>query len=300
MSATAVETSSPTPRRPWLAGLLSLFGGGPLGQIYVGRLRRSLCLWIVGGCLLPTLAFSAVALPIGRWGLVVLVFCAAAFPVCLAVDAFLLAKRNREALPKRYQRWWSYILFFGLFCLGNNAIVHLDRSLISETFIIPTRGMIPTILPGERIFVDRLWFSRRHIRRGDVVVFRSEGPGSPLFVQRVVGLPGEKIEIRNERLLINGAQWDDPHAVFSGPVPSFRALVDFGPARIPAGCYFLLGDNRRMSADSRTRGPIPTSDLCGVVRLIFWSHERTFPDPNDTTHYEWGPFHWDRLGRRLD
>jgi len=230
----------------------------------------------------------------------VLFLCVVAVPVYFAVDAFLLAKRNRFPSRKGYQRWWAYVLFFVLFCLGNNAVAHLVRSFIGEAFIVPTRGMSPTILPGERILVDRLWYSRDHVHRGDVVVFRSEGPGSPLFVQRVVGLPGDEIEIRNERVFINKAEWDDPHAVFTGPPPSFEAMVDYGPARIPAECYFLLGDNRRMSKDSRMIGPIPRSDLYGVARFVYWSRERTFPNPDDTTHHAPGAFHWDRLGLRLD
>ena len=300
LPSSATETPSFKPRRPWLAGILSLLGGGPLGQIYVGRMRRSLLLWLVGECVFPVLAFATISLPIQRPGLILLSLCVVAVPVYFAVDAFLLARRDRFLRPKRYQRWWAYVLFFALFCVGNNAVAHLVRAFVGEAFIVPTRGMSPTILPGERILVDRLWYSRERVQRGDVVVFRSEGPGSPLFVQRVAGLPGDEIEIKNERVFVNGVQWDDPRAVFSGPLPPFREMVDYGPAKMPANSYFLLGDNRRLSKDSRMIGAIPTSDLYGVARFIYWSRERTFPNPDDTTHYAPGPFHWDRLGLRLD
>ncbi len=295
-----METLSTKPRRPWLAAILSLFGGGPLGQVYVGRMRRSLLLWLAGECLLLILAFCTISLPIERFGLMVLSLGVVGLPVYFAVDAFLLAKRNRNAPRKRYQRWWVYLLVFVVFCLGNNAAAHLFRSFVGEAFVVPTRGMSPTILPGERILVDRLWYNRGHVHRNDVVVFRSEGPNSPLFVQRVVGLPGDEIEIKNERVFINGAQWDDPHANFTGPLPPFVAMVDYGPTKVPADCCFLLGDNRRLSKDSRMMGSIPLSDVYGVARFIYWPRERTFPDPHDTTHYVPGAFHWDRLGLRLD
>jgi len=295
------ETPASKPRRAWLAGVLSLLGAGPLGQVYVGRLRRSLLLWIAGACILPPIvAFVAISLPIERPGLILLSLCVVAVPIYFAVDAFLLAKRDRFPPRKRYQRWWGYVLFFVLFCLGNNAVAHLVRSFVGEAFIIPTRGMSPTILPGERILVDRLWYGRAHVHRGDIVIFRSEGPDSPLFVQRVAGLPGDEIEIRNEIVFVNGAQWGHPHAVHVGPVPPFGTMVDYGPAKVPAECYFLLGDNRRSSKDSRMIGPIPISDVYGVARFIYWSRERTFPNPDNTTHYLPGPFHWDRLGLRLD
>jgi signal peptidase I len=300
MDAHVMETSSSNPRRPWLAGILSLLGGGPLGQVYVGRLRRSLCLWLVGGCLLPLLAFCTVSLPIGPFGLIWLSLCVVAFPIYLAADAFFLARQNRHALLKRYQRWWVYVLFLVVFGLANNAVAHFARSFVAEAFVVPTRGMSPTIQPGDRFVMDKLWFNRNRIHRSDVVVFRSEGPGSPLFVRRVAGLPGDEIDIRNERVFVNGAEWDDPHAVFEGPLPLFEALINYGPVKVPADCCFLLGDNRRMSKDSRMVGPIPMSDLYGAARVIYWSQQRRFPDPNDTTRYELGPIHWERFGLRLD
>lgn len=297
--SSTMETPSVKPRRPWLAGLLSLLGG-PLGQIYVGRMRRSLLLWLVGACIFPILVFTTISVPIPRPGLIGLFVCAAAVPMCFAVDAFLLARRDRFLPVKRYQRWWVYVFFFALFCGGNNAVAHFVRAYVCEAFLVPTRGMSPTILPGECILVDKLWYHCDRIRRGDVVVFRSEGPGSPMFMQRVAGLPGDEIEIKSERVFVNGAPWDDPHAVFTGPLPPFKEMVDYGPAQVPADRVFLLGDNRRLSKDSRMRGPIPLSDLCGVARFIYWSRERSFPNPEDTTQFAPGPFHWDRVGRRLD
>jgi signal peptidase I len=300
LPSSATETPSFRPRRPWLAAVLSLIGSGPLGQVYVGRLKRSILLWLVGACVFPVLALVTICLPIGRLGLIALSLCVFAVPIGFAVDAFLLAKRNRLSPPKRYQRWWAYLLVFAIFCLGNNAVAHLFRSFIGEAFIVPTRGMAPTILPGERILVDKLRCGPAHLRRGDVVLFRSEGQGSLLFAQRLVGLPGDEIQIKNERVFINGAEWNDPHAVFSGPVPPFGPIVDYGPTKVPADCYFFLGDNRRRSKDSRVLGPIPVSDVHGVARFIYWSRERTFPNPDDTTRYVPGPFHWDRVGLRLD
>jgi signal peptidase I len=241
-----------------------------------------------------------VGLPIGRFGLVLLFLCTLAFPVYLAVDAFLLARRNEHVSLKGYQRWWVYVLFVIAFSLGNTAVAHFVRSFVAEAFVVPTRGMSPTIQPGDRILADKLWFDRIRIHRNDVVLFRSEGPDAPLFFRRVVGLPGDEIEIKNERVFINGKKWDDPQGVFNGPLPSFRDMVNHGPVKIPSDRCFLLGDNRRMSKDSRMTGPIPLSDICGVARLIYWSRERMFPNPNDTTHYELGPIHWDRIGLRLD
>jgi signal peptidase I len=293
-----MEATFSKPRRPWIAALLSLLIG-TLGQIYAGRLRRSLCLWLLGGCLFSVLAVCTITLPIGRFGLALLALCVLVIPAYFVADAFLLARRNRFAPLKRYQRWWFYVLFFFVFVLANSAVAHFIRSFIGEAFVVPTRGMSPTIQPGDRFMVDKLWCKPERIRRNDVVVFRSEGPRSPLFVRRIVGLPGDEIEIKNERVFVNGKEWDDQHAVFNGPLPCVD-MVNHKPIKVPSDCFFVLGDNRRMSKDSRLMGAIPMSDLYGIARFIYWSHEREFPDPHDTTHYVLGPIHWDRMGLRLD
>jgi signal peptidase I len=297
-SPSSAPKSSFKPRRPWLALLLSL-SGGPLGQIYVGRLRRSLFLWFLSMCVLAVLIFCIISLPIGRIGLYLLCLFALAIPVFFAIDAFSLAKRNPNGPLKRYQRWYFYILFYVVLYFGNIAAALLVRSYIAEAFVVPTRGMSPTIQPGDRLLVD-IWNRHTPIRRDDIVVFRSKGPGSPLFVQRVIGLPGDEIEVRNERVLINGVEWEDRHAVFDAPLPDCKEIVNYGPVKVPSDSCFLLGDNRRRSMDGRLRGPVPLSDIYGLARWIYWSRERKFPNPNDTSHYVLGPIYWNRLGLRLD
>lgn len=291
---------APKPRRPWLAALLSLLGNGPVGQIYAGRLRRSLVLWLLMISMFLTVTVVATVLPIGRFGLLLLAIAILAAPFALAADAFLLARRNRLAPPKRYQRWWVYILFLAFFCFGSKVAAELFRSFVGEAFCVYSRAMSPTILPGERILVDKLPHSRRHIHRGSIVAYRTPDPDPQIFIHRVAALPGDLVEIKNERLFVNGLPADDPHAVFTGPFPPAPQVVNFGPLKIPDDCCFLLGDNRRISLDSRLIGPIPLSRIYGVARFIYWSRELTFPDPHDTKHTVPGPFHWNRLGQRLD
>ena len=104
-----MESTIEKTRRPWLAALLSLLEC-PLGQVYSGRFRRSVVLWIIRGLLVLILAFSLISLPLGRFGFGLLLLCWLAFPFYLAVDAFLLAKRHRVASLKPYQKWWIYLL----------------------------------------------------------------------------------------------------------------------------------------------------------------------------------------------
>lgn len=288
------------PRRARLAALLSLLGG-PLGQVYSGHFGRGVLLWLIGATLFPILWFLAVFLPLGgRTLLLLLLLSALAFPVVLAVDAFLLARRDPGGPLKRYQRWWIYILLFLAFFVANRAVAYAIRSLVAESVVVPARAMSPAIQAGDCVLVDKCCSSADRLRRGDIVAFVSGSPGSSLFVMRVAGLPGETIEIRNECVLINGIEWDDDSAVFKGPLTSQVDFANFGPLKIPSDHFFVLGDNRRVSKDSRLLGPVSFADFHGKVRMIYWSQARVFPDPGDTSHDLPGPIRWDRMGTRLD
>ena len=294
-----METTFTKPRRAWLAALLSLLGG-PLGQVYTGHFGRGVLLWLIGTFLLPILWFLTVFLPLGRVGLMLLLLCALAFPIYLAVDAFLLARRNSGGPLKRYQRWWVYMLLFLVCVVANNAVAYAVRSFVAESLVVPARAMSPAIQAGDCVLVDKCCSIADRLRRGDIVAFCSGVPDAPLSVMRVAGLPGETIEIRNERVLVNGIEWDDDSAVFEGSLTSQVDLANFGPLEIPSDCFFVLGDNRRVSKDSRLLGPVPFADFHGKVRMIYWSQPRVFPDPRDTSHYLPGPIRWDRMGTRLD
>lgn len=294
-----METAIIKTRRPWLAALLSLLGH-PVGQIYAGRFRRAIVLWVVGSLLLPLLTLSFIALPTGRLGMGVLLLCVVSFPFYLAIDAFLLATRNRHVPLKHYQRWWIYVLALGAFAAASSGVAYTVRSFLAEAFVVPTRSMSPTIQPGDRVLVDKLWYATQSVERNDVVVFHSEGPDSPLFVMRVVGLPGDTIELSDEQVILNGSLWDDQYAAIDHDLRLSPELANYAPITIPADSFFVLGDNRRRSMDSRILGPIPLADLHGKARMIYWSHERRFPDPWNTSQYESGPIRWERIGTRLD
>jgi signal peptidase I len=142
--------------------------------------------------------------------------------------------------------------------------------------------MNDTLVAGDRVFAipfpDQVLFGERHPARGDVVVFRFPKDRSVLFLQRIVGLPGETCEIRRGTVLVNGMPLDEPY-VRPGGEPE-----NWGPRRVPAGSYFVLGDHRNASNDSRNWGVVPQEDVVGRVAVILW------PSGGG----------WSRFGRRLD
>ncbi|MBP1761614.1 MAG: Signal peptidase [Firmicutes bacterium] len=140
------------------------------------------------------------------------------------------------------------------------------RTWVIEGRIVPTGSMLPTIQLQDRLMVNKLIYHFRDPRRGEVVVFR---PPDALhakddYVKRVVGLPGDKIEIRNGQLYIDDQTQDEPYIAES-------MEYNFGPVVVPKNSYFMMGDNRNHSFDSHQWGVWLTRDhLIGKAFVIYW------------------------------
>jgi signal peptidase I len=216
---------------------------------------------------------------------------------------------NLAPLRARARRWWRQeirpllILALVLFSI---------RSSLADWNDVPSGSMQPTILVGDRVFVNKLAYDLKvpfttwHLarwsnpQRGDIVVFYSPYDGTRL-VKRVVGLPGDTVELRNDQLVINGdpvnytplppgisAQLPEterehslfateqlsghPHAVMA--IPSVPAKRTFGPVAVPDGHYFMVGDNRDNSFDSRYFGAVERKRIVGKATAVVISLDR--------------------------
>ena len=153
------------------------------------------------------------------------------------------------------------------------------RSFVFQQSEIPSGSMEDTILIGDYILVNRMIYAptsfawerallpRREIRRGDIVVFKHPDEPERDFIKRVIGLPGDRIEVRQERLLVNGKPPDEPYVnplYVPGQPP-------FGPQTVEPGHYFMMGDHRNQSRDSRAWGQVPQALVKGRAFLILFS-----------------------------
>ncbi len=149
------------------------------------------------------------------------------------------------------------------------------RSFIITPFKIPTGSMEPTLLPGDKIFVNRFIYRMHEPQRGDVIVFRYPEDPRRDFIKRLVALPGENIEIADGKVVIDGKMIDTP-----GPFQNIyyynRGIYGAANTQItvPRDCYFVLGDNSSSSRDSRYWGFIPKKLLVGKAIVIWWPPRR--------------------------
>ena len=152
----------------------------------------------------------------------------------------------------------------------------LVKTFVLQTFFIPSASMEPTLNIGDRVFVNKLAYSFHSVHRGDVVVFtlppgESAGTGVDDLIKRVIGLPGETVEARQGRIYINGRPLAEPWLP-KGVSPV--AGLPLEKTRVPPNDYFLMGDNRGNSSDSRHFGPIPGNLIVGRAFVRIWPFSR--------------------------
>jgi signal peptidase I len=187
--------------------------------------------------------------------------------------------------------------------LGTVVIAVFVITFIVQAFQIPSPSMENTLLVGDYLLVNKLCYGAggwadffmpyRRVRRGDIIVFHYPVTPSQHFVKRVIGVPGDRVRLFEKQVLVNGVAIDEPYAHFTRPpndlfrdnfprlevapgeTPEWwlqlRKLVDHGQLIVPEGHYFVMGDNRDDSYDSRYWGFVPQANIIGRPLLIYWS-----------------------------
>ena len=287
-------------RRPWVAVVLTILLPG-LGHLYGGVPGRAFIVWLLSMMVGVGAVWVAVILP-PRFSIPWILLAGAFFLTAVAWDAAQSARRSgTDFVLRRYNRWYVYVAVFlavGLFVQPYYA--DLLRSFL-QAYKIPSGAMEPTLLAGDHILAKRIG---KTPSRGDVVIYRSKGFS---VVKRVVALGGDTVAMREGTLFVNRASVPERYARQpSEPdlvAPEFSwqrqflpkgldssryqpTLSTWGPLVVPPRQYFILGDNRGESADSRYYGFVPSDSINQVPTLVYFSR-----DP------ESGSIRWGRIGR---
>jgi signal peptidase I len=165
------------------------------------------------------------------------------------------------------------------------------RTFIIEAYKMPSASMKPTLLVGDHFLVNKVAKNSDSIERGDIIVFAFPPDPRKDFVKRVIGLPGEVIEIKDKELYVNESLFNEDYIIHTDPqiIPAgIRPRDNFGPIQIPKNSVFVLGDNRDESFDSRFRGFVDLDKVNGKVTKIYWSWDKK----NSQVR-------WDRIGQKV-
>ncbi|MGB2866275.1 MAG: signal peptidase I [Sedimentisphaerales bacterium] len=255
------ETERKQVKDAWLALFLSDLIPG-LGQIYLKRWLLGIGFVIIAGILL-IVGFKYPPLFVGLW---------AFFSMFVCYHAYISAPIRRE--PSKRMIFIIAIVILCSFLL-NSYNRHLLRVHVVEAFITPVNSMKPTLVPGDRFLVRK---NKKNIpKRDDVIVFKSpDDPGTP-WIKRVVALPGETIEIKNEILYVDGQKVQHPALQNIEYPPRDYVGMEGEPYKVPENHIFVIGDNSANSEDSRAFGAIPLSDVIGKAYKIYWPFGRRGP-----------------------
>jgi len=194
-------------------------------------------------------------------------------------------KSKKEKMKSKVQEYIEAIIIAILIAL-------VIKTFVVQAFKIPSRSMVPTLLVGDQILVNKFIYGvkipylRKMIipvtnpEKGDIVVFIYPNDRSKDFIKRVIGIAGDKIEIRNKKIFINGKEYSDSYGVYSDNLiypAAIQPRDNFGPVTVPKDSLFVMGDNRDESSDSRYWGFVDIKDVEGKAFIIYWSwnHEDT-------------------------
>ncbi|MDF1615729.1 signal peptidase I [Desulfurivibrio dismutans] len=209
-----------------------------------------------------------------------------------------MADTTRDSSRKSVFREYAEAIIVAL------VLALLIRTFVVQAFKIPSGSMEPTLLIGDHLLVNKftygvrnpfngeVWISLQEPARYDVVVFRYPRNPSQDYIKRIIGLPGETVEIRDKKVYIDGEPLDDPRAVFRDDdilPPSRQPRDNFGPVTVGPDELFTLGDNRDNSHDGRFWGMVETTALRGKAFVLYWSWDR-----------EETGVRWNRLGQRIE
>jgi signal peptidase I len=180
------------------------------------------------------------------------------------------------ARPRRRRGWTRTLLETAAMILAAVLVAGLVRQFAFQTFWVPTSSMVPTIAVNDRVLVQKAFFNWQNVHEGDIVVFThppADYCGGPQesgdLVKRVIALPGQTIYSSGNSIYINGRLLAEPYLPPNDPLGRPIASKQH-PYRVPAGDFYMMGDNRAISCDSRYWGPIKGSTMVGKVVLTIW------------------------------
>jgi signal peptidase I len=146
------------------------------------------------------------------------------------------------------------------------------RTFVVQAFKIPSGSMLPTLQIGDHILVNKFLYYFQPVRRGDIIVFKFPQDETRDFIKRVIGLPGETIEIRGKQVFVDGKLLDEPYAVYGDwPTGRLGEREKLGPLVVPPDRLFMMGDNRDHSMDSRVWGFLDIHKVKGKAFVVYFS-----------------------------
>jgi signal peptidase I len=280
------ENTKTSKRRWWLAGLLSYILPG-LGQVYNGQPLKGLLfnfIFTLWGGVVFTLTFYAVKQEMTgpKIALLFLSLCVSFLAQLLVIIESIRTARKigSEYLLKTYNKWFLYLFIIIVTFLVDHSVATAIKDNVIKPYKIPTNSMQPSLLAGDFILSNQIYFSTHNPERGDIIIFKYPVDEKTDFIKRIIGVPGDMVEIKDKHVWINNVKIHEPYVQHTDStiLSQFESIRDnFGPFRVSTNSYFVLGDNRDNSLDSRHWGTVQRYLIKGKLSFIYFSWDGTIP-----------------------
>lgn len=259
-----------------------------LGHISCGKIKRGIVLYFLSIFLFIFAAFICIQnYPPYNIILAALIF--VAVYLFIIVDAIVIARNPDNTL--KLKPIIGYSILVGVLILNSNvtsAFANIIRDDFIQAYKIPSGGMLPTLLIGDHILIDKHVYENNKPQRGDIIVFKYPKEPERMFIKRIVGIGGDIIEIKNKQLYINNALVDESYIIHTDSKIETSVRDNFGPFVVPQNKIFVMGDNRDQTFDSRFLGVVDVKDIQGKTINIYFSWDKEANSPR-----------WNRLGIKI-
>ncbi len=267
-------------KRGFISIILNLIVPG-LGLHYLGKTKKGILFFVVNFSIMITECLIYLISPIQYLMIIIILLSVIGFNIILFVTT--IKEFNNQFKETFFYRWYTCIaIIFILNILIFPYTIQVINKTLFQTFKIPSFNMKNTILPGERAIANNLIYHFTTPKRGDIVSYKNEGNDPTTYISRIIGIPGDTIEIIESDVLINGDELIEEYkylkydSIISNRMFELSPeIVNFNSKKIPTGKYFLLGDNRYNSYDSREKGFVDINKIIGRFEKIYWSKDIT-------------------------
>ena len=247
-----------------------------LGYLYCGRPILGVVWFVVIMSILYGLMQILIFGNLGAWNLLLPIIIYVLIVLSMLLHTYRLARSISDDYQLRfYNRWYLYLIIFVLVAIVST--LPLPGLMDYKTFKIPTSGMADALMAGDYLIADITAYVNTGPVTGDVVILLSPADNKTKYIERCVGVPGDTIEIIDKAVYINGKLMADPPTVKHVDPDTqprrdgMNSRDNFGPLVITADKYFVMGDNRDNSYDSRFIGTIPHQNILGKALRIYYS-----------------------------
>jgi len=270
------------------AAFLSLLLPG-LGHLSCGKVRKALLVYVISQVTIIATFFVFIRTEL-PYNLIISITIFVSVYLYAIIDSILLAKNTENTL--KLKPILGYSLLVAAIIFHSTIIKPLLGNLIKHNFMqafkIPSDTMLPTLLVGDMLLVDKHAYHNNHPKRNDIIVFQSPEDSSKTLIRRIIGIGGEIIEIRNAKVYINGSLYAEPYEVNTDKTFQSNQRNTLRQFAIPENSYFVIGDNRDMKHDNRFWGIVDRKDVNGKAVKFYWSWDK-----------DRSKVRWDRIGRDI-